>query len=550
MDDQDLTPDPSPPADPLAPSMHLSRADTLLRQGRTAEAERELARACELAPRNTSATALRARALLALNRRDDALRAIEASIDSGADVPASLLLLRAQILLGASRFAEAAAAFGQAIAAEPGNGAAELGRAVALGECGQGEAAAAAAGNAIAKGHDTPGARFVLGRALFQSHRIEEAEHEFRRVLRDQPMHVAAHTNLADLLWMRTGDIATSTAMLDVALRQAPSAKELRIVKSRLLDAAGESEHAYAEIAAALAFDPHSADLNIAATRISVKFDGTLALDHGQRALKAAPDDPHSLESYLDAALAAGCADDALAIAERLLRMNPRDGHALAIKASALRMLGDPRYRELYDYDRFVRTSVLDTPAGWPDLDAYLADLAQSLHAKHDAMNAHPVTQSLRHGTQVELSPDREQAAIRAFPQAIDGAIRRYVEAIGDGDDPLRSRRSGSYRLSEIWSVRLGRSGHHVNHFHGKGWLSSACYIELPDRAALAAGAGWLRFGEPFMATNPPLPAEYFVRPEPGLLVLFPSWMWHGTVPFVDANGRSRLTVAFDVVPG
>ena len=33
-----------------------------------------------------------------------------------------------------------------------------------------------------------------------------------------------------------------------------------------------------------------------------------------------------------------------------------------------------------------------------------------------------------------------------------------------------------------------------------------------------------------------------------GRLVLFPSYMWHGTVPF-EAD-QPRMTVAFDVVPG
>jgi len=38
------------------------------------------------------------------------------------------------------------------------------------------------------------------------------------------------------------------------------------------------------------------------------------------------------------------------------------------------------------------------------------------------------------------------------------------------------------------------------------------------------------------------------VKPKPGMLVLFPSYFWHGTVPFED--GGRRLTAAFDVVPG
>ena len=58
---------------------------------------------------------------------------------------------------------------------------------------------------------------------------------------------------------------------------------------------------------------------------------------------------------------------------------------------------------------------------------------------------------------------------------------------------------------------------------------------------------GWLKFGEPAFATRPILPAQHFVRPEPGLLALFPSYMWHGTVPF--RTDESRLTIAFDVLP-
>ncbi|MEO8925573.1 MAG: putative 2OG-Fe(II) oxygenase [Caulobacteraceae bacterium] len=49
------------------------------------------------------------------------------------------------------------------------------------------------------------------------------------------------------------------------------------------------------------------------------------------------------------------------------------------------------------------------------------------------------------------------------------------------------------------------------------------------------------------MRTQPPLPPEHFVKPEPGLLVLFPSYMWHGTVQF--SGDQPRLTIAFDVAP-
>jgi Flp pilus assembly protein TadD len=78
--------------------------------------------------------------------------------------------------------------------------------------------------------------------------------------------------------------------------------------------------------------------------------------------------------------------------------------------------------------------------------------------------------------------------------------------------------------------------------------ISSAFYIQLPDcmRAGRTA-EGILSFGAPGILTTPSLRAELSVRPEVGLLVLFPSYFWHGTLPF--HSEQPRLTVAFDAVP-
>jgi hypothetical protein len=65
--------------------------------------------------------------------------------------------------------------------------------------------------------------------------------------------------------------------------------------------------------------------------------------------------------------------------------------------------------------------------------------------------------------------------------------------------------------------------------------------------ADAATPDGCLAFGEPGIATAPPLHAQHRVRPAPGTLVLFPSYAWHGTVPF--HGSHARLTVAFDAVP-
>jgi hypothetical protein len=241
--------------------------------------------------------------------------------------------------------------------------------------------------------------------------------------------------------------------------------------------------------------------------------------------------------------------DKALKMAEGLHRLDPTDGNAIAMQADALRMLGNPRYRDLLDYGSLVRAESIDVPHGWPDLDTYLAELTSDLECSH-TLHAHPIGNSLRQGSQVELSPARSPvASIRAFPQAIDGPIRRYMQALGSRRGPMRKRNTGNYQLSGMWSVRLRPQGFHVNHYHPQGWISSACYLHLPPALGNQGGEGWLKFGEPAFQTPTPLGPEYFIKPEPGLLALFPSYMWHGTVPFSGVPADTRLTIAFDLVP-
>jgi hypothetical protein len=77
------------------------------------------------------------------------------------------------------------------------------------------------------------------------------------------------------------------------------------------------------------------------------------------------------------------------------------------------------------------------------------------------------------------------------------------------------------------------------------GWISSAFYVALPSAAQLGSPpSGWLRCGAPPPELGLELPPTHQVEPRPGRLVLFPSTMWHATVPFDEGE---RLVLAFDV---
>lgn len=522
--------------------------EVLSTQGRLAESESALRRALAIEPRHAPAATNLAQVLLAQHRPGDAHELADSFIRTVQSTPA-LQLLRAHALLAMSDYPRAINAFRAAVSAAPHSHSAHIGLAAALGDDGQHSAAEEVIRHAIQNGSNEAQAHFVLARALLGQRRFEDAEAEFRTAIRLRADYVEAHVNLAETLWMRTGDVGLVTAQLDASLRTVPTMLPVRILKTKLLEVAGDPAAALAELETALARIGDSPALHIAASQTAVKIDAARALVHAELAWRVEPDNPLMLGTYGNALLAAGHPEQAEALADKLLAINPVDGLALAIQTTAWRMRGDPRYRTRCDYGQFVRPEMIDTPDGWPNLPTYLDDLAHSLLELH-ALRAHPIGQSLRNGTQADLVLQHaEKPAIRAFAQAIDGPIRHYMEAIGTGDDPLRRRNTGRYKLSGIWSVRLHPNGYHFNHFHPEGWLSSACYIQLPNAIQATGGQGWLKFGEPAYPTQPPMLPEYFVRPEPGLLVLFPSWFWHGTVPFSGDTDEHRLTIAFDVVP-
>jgi hypothetical protein len=169
----------------------------------------------------------------------------------------------------------------------------------------------------------------------------------------------------------------------------------------------------------------------------------------------------------------------------------------------------------------------------------------QSLHS----LRAHPLNQSVREGTQTRRNLlNIDDPVIQTFFAAVDPVIRRYISELGAGDDPFRSRSTGDYAMAGAWSVQLNPGGgRHIDHVHPKGWISSAFYVDLPSAVEAGGKEGWLQFGAPGTPTEPHLPAQYDVRPQPGLLVLFPSYMWHGTLPFT--GEARRLSLAFDATP-
>lgn len=416
----------------------------------------------------------------------------------------------------------------QAVRLAPNDGAAQFALASIAMRLGEEDEAESATRRAIQLGMDDIHSYVLLGRLFNKQGRFEEAATAWRKAVRKDPSSPQAQRELAGLVWMQTGDLAKARAELDAA----PQTHDIVAVTVRLLQDAGDEEGAWMLVRAAADRDP---SLNVLAARTGLRFDPQEA----DRRLKQAPPNvtPQArAKAEIEVDLALGRIQRAAAKAEALHKVRPTDQHTAALLAVAWRLAGDERYTSLYDYDRLVKTYRITPPPGWSDLESYLRDLGAALDDIHGPLT-HPVGQSLRHGSQtMRALQDYDDPAIRALFGAIDAPIRAHIAAIGEaGQD---------YGFGGAWSVRLNSGGFHTNHIHPEGWLSSAFYVRVPEN--MRDQQGWLKFGEPGPPTSPPLGPDHLIRPQPGLLVLFPSSMWHGTVPF-EADAR-RLTCAFDIV--
>ena len=207
----------------------------------------------------------------------------------------------------------------------------------------------------------------------------------------------------------------------------------------------------------------------------------------------------------------------------------------------AWRLQGDERAQWLDQPDRLIQS--LDSGYGAAELD----ELAELLRGLHTAAAPY-LEQSVRHGTQTDRSVLlRHEAPLQCAKARLLELIRDYVAGLPPPDPthPLLGAPRGDLLIEGSWSVRLTRQGHNVPHTHAMGWLSTAFYVSLPAAAELGAPtAGHLALGTPPAELGLSLKPYRSIAPQPGHLAVFPSTMWHSTVPF---EAGERLVIAFDI---
>jgi uncharacterized protein (TIGR02466 family) len=536
-------------AEPMIPQLWKAYAEVLDDQGNVMEALRAVDRAAAIAPGYVEAWHDMVVLAMKAGQLDLAGQALVNLARVKPD-DARLAWLQAKLDQVRGEHDAAIEGFNRVLAAKSNDRRALHNLAVSLREADRQEEALAAVDKALRNRLDTPETFTLRAHLLAELGRYEAAVDQYRDVIARWPEFLDAHETFARLMPQLAGGKPHALSGYRASLSDRPDSKPLWWSAIASAKALGEGEQMRTWAEEALRRFGDTPDMLFLRATADIAARDWQAAQQRLQALVAAHPDSHSAQLNLaHVLLAQGDAKAAEAHALEAARLHREDQSAWSLLTVIWRLLDDPREHWLADYDRLVMPAELQAPEGWSDMASFLAELKPVLEALHTTQ-LHPAEQTLRGGTQTRgLLFQKRHPAIQGLKQSIHRAIQSQLQGLAfDMDHPFLGRLGDDIRFAGSWSVRLASEGFHVSHIHPAGWISSACYISLPPEvSAQDDDAGALQFGVPDSVFGLDLAPRRIVAPVEGRLVIFPSYLWHGTLPF--ESDAHRTTVAFDALP-
>ena len=391
-----------------------------------------------------------------------------------------------------------------------------------------------------------------------QAGRFGEAEAIIEGVLKRLPAHVPALANLA-LILQRQKKYGDAVACCERALKLAADTKSRQKLNNTLalsLIGVQRFDEALALLNTMVAAHPGFAGGQHLLGRVYVHL--RRVDDAVQAFARAAKLDPTDLTPLVDAAeclLVDGRGEEAIAYLDRALAARPWEVRGLALRTLALAGAGrQDEERRQSDPERLVHCHRL-AELGYTPERALALNRALSAYASSEpSLREDPpqyATRNAWHST-TNLA-EQANPALEELKGFIDFAFRARKAALAEEDPahPFVRAAPERYHL-DLWAIRMKESGKLFPHIHVDGWLSGVYYVDVPAivEDPAAGGAGWLTIGT--SRIDIPLersPLVRKVKPEPGMLLTFPSYLWHDTVPLPQDNAEQRLCLAFDLNP-
>ena len=400
----------------------------------------------------------------------------------------------------------------------------------------------------ISPGHS--GAGQGRGNSLKALRRLDEARNAYAAVLDSNPALHEARTNLSAVL-QELGDFEEAAKEAKRAFEADPDLLEAEYNYAIALQELERHEEAIEAYRHVLSHAPRHA---ASALNIGYGLQQLDRLDEAgpafEKAIQIDPDFAKAHVNLADLRLQQGEPQAALDVCDAFLLNHPAQTDLLAFRALCLWDLGEEdKAKALIDFQRFARSALITPPEGFDDLNKFNDALSAHVLA-HPTLTSSPQSHATRKGKHSGELLSEPKGPIAGLEAKIFELAKSYREELGEDDThPFIAARPKDWTLS-VWGVVMQSAGHQIPHIHPAAWLSGVYYPKLPDLISTEGEnkEGSIEFGRPpDHFHNAREPETLSQLPEPGMMVLFPSYFYHRTVPF--AASGTRISIAFDLMP-
>lgn len=551
-----------PPAPPVRPGRGVDNAESVRRLLDAGDIDAARATADRALAERPDDPALLNLAGIAAVRSGDAAAATSlfetALAFDSSFVDARLNLANALAALG--RMAEADVAYGRVLAEHPGHADALFNR--ALGRRAQGRFIEALADlDGVSATHvlaaDVAYAKAGIFAALG---RLGEAEAAFDMAIARRPEWPDALTDRAALRLERGRD-SDARRDLDDALRKDPAHVEARYNRGVLSQSEADPTAAIDAYREVLRHQPGHIGARINLTWAYFEAGRTQdALSESEDTCRRAPGMDKAHVNHADLLRCMGRFDESIDAARAFLTRQPGNPSMTAFLAVAEAAAGNAEAAaRILGLKDMIRTAEVDWTAYGvgSDFDDRLADHVLNHPSFHDSPRSH-ATRMGGHTGNLMVEP---LGPMDTFAAAIGDAVEQAWTEIAACRHPSAVRPLPPKTGIHAWAVAMRNGGHQKPHNHPSAWLSGVYYVAVPGLAAgepddvtvdsggaeRADRTGWIEFGRPpdtFAGAS--VPNVRLIRPRQGAVIVFPSYLFHRTIPH--ASDDLRISIAFDIV--
>lgn len=142
----------------------------------------------------------------------------------------------------------------------------------------------------------------------------------------------------------------------------------------------------------------------------------------------------------------------------------------------------------------------------------------------------------------------RPEASFLQLAELIKREFLLYKQKFAGADCELIKSYPEDLQFTSSWYVKMRKGGHLDPHIHEIGWISGAVYLAMPKNKQRPEEGNFEygTHGDQYPQKHQQFPSA-LIAPEVGDIVLFPSSLFHRTIPF--SSDEERICIAFDLKP-